>query len=132
IRAAPAPWAAAPEGPTGGITGLVYSTIRGITHLVGVGIDAALAPFAPLLGDRPSTAERDVVLGVLNGVVGDHLQATHNPLAVPLALRIDGEPQRRLVVLVHGLCMSDRGWQRRGHDHGKHLAAAIGATAVYA
>ena len=38
------------QGPTLGVAGLVHLGIRGVTRLVGGGIDAVLAPFVPLLG----------------------------------------------------------------------------------
>jgi hypothetical protein len=37
-----------------------------------------------------------------------------------------------VLLLVHGLCMSDDGWRRGGHDHGQALAPALGAVPVYA
>ena len=40
-------------------------------------------------------------------------------------------PSRKLVVLVHGLCMSDRQWTRKGHNHGTALARDLGYTAVH-
>jgi pimeloyl-ACP methyl ester carboxylesterase len=36
-----------------------------------------------------------------------------------------------LLVLAHGLCMSDLQWTRRGHDHGLALARDLGYTPVY-
>ena len=38
---------------TGGITGLVYKSIRGVTHLVGGGVDTLLALLTPAFGGRP-------------------------------------------------------------------------------
>jgi pimeloyl-ACP methyl ester carboxylesterase len=35
------------------------------------------------------------------------------------------------VVLMHGLCMNHRLWQRREHDHGAMLARELGYTPVY-
>jgi pimeloyl-ACP methyl ester carboxylesterase len=123
------------RGRTRGITGLVYRSIRGITRLVGVGIDAALAPFTPL-GKGSSSPERDAVLAALNGVLGDHLVATGNPLAIPMSLRREGQsfvptPGRRLLVLAHGLCMNDLQWNRKGHDHGAALARDLDLTPIY-
>ena len=67
-------------------------------------------------------------------VAGDHLAATHNPLAIPMRLRrreaipvLGG----RVLVLVHGLCMSDLQWSRKGHDHGLALANDLGFTPAY-
>ncbi|MFO0750287.1 MAG: alpha/beta hydrolase, partial [Myxococcota bacterium] len=37
----------------------------------------------------------------------------------------------KLLVLLHGSCMADRGWLRRGHDHGLALARDLGYTPVY-
>lgn len=46
------------EERTRGITGLVYRIIRGITHLVGGGIDAVLPELAPQLDHAaPSTPD---------------------------------------------------------------------------
>ncbi len=106
-------------------------------RLVGGGIDAVLAPLVALLGDpagdstRASSAERDAVLAALNGVLGDHLAASGNPLAVPMRLRCEGEPTGKVLLLAHGLCLNDRQWRRKGHDHGAALAADAGFTPVY-
>lgn len=123
------------RGRTRGITGLVYRSIRGITRLVGGGIDAALAPFSPL-GKGSSSPGREAWLAALNGVLGDHLVATGNPLAIPMRFRQDGAPAvpssgRRLLVLAHGLCMNDLQWNREGHDHGAALARDLDLTPVY-
>ena len=60
-----------PTGRTAGITGLVYKSVRGITRLVGVGVDALLGMLVPLLADRPSSEEREAVLAALNGMFGE-------------------------------------------------------------
>src|SRR4051794_13676763 len=69
------------ERPARAITGVVYGSIRGVTQLVGVTIDAALAQLAPLLGESTPGKEREAVLAALNGVLGDYLHETGNPLA---------------------------------------------------
>jgi pimeloyl-ACP methyl ester carboxylesterase len=89
---------------------------------------------------------RDAVLAALNGVLGDHLAATGNPLSTPMALRSQGRALPfqaaalkatlpgagpRLLVLLHGLCMNDHQWLREGQDHGAALAQAAGYTPVY-
>lgn len=131
IARAPGALAEPSRGRTRGITGLVYRSIRGITRLVGRGIDAALAPL-PALGEGSSPPGREALLAALNGVLGDHLAATGNPLAIPMRLRQGGEPSgSRLLVLAHGLCMNDLQWDRNGHDHGAALARDLGFTPVY-
>jgi hypothetical protein len=86
------------------------------------------------------------VVAALNGVLGDHLAATGNPLAIVMRLRREGKPLEltrdglvravprpggKIVVLVHGLCMNDRQWTRRVHNHGTALARDLGYTPVY-
>ncbi len=132
--------------PTRGITGLVYRSVRGVTRLAGTGVDASLAALQPLLTKKSSWPGRDVVLAVLNGVLGDYLEDSGNPLATGMHLRHDGaaldltkaglasalpHATGRIALLVHGLCMSDRQWTRKGHDHGRELAQDLGYTPVY-
>ena len=146
IASAPAPLGKAPAGRSQGITGLVYRSIRGVTRLVGSGLDAALGRLVPLFGEKTSSPEREAILAALNGVLGDYLEASGNPLAIGLRLRRDGrplppqnaalaealpDPGGRLLVLVHGLCMNDLQWQRQGHDHGAALARDLGYSPVY-
>src|SRR6266702_6850392 len=91
------PLGVVPDAPTRGITGLVYRSIRGTTGLVGKALDAALAGVEALLQASPSDLpqdeampRRDAVVAALNGVVGDHLERTGNPLAIRLDLRVRG------------------------------------------
>ena len=125
-----------------GLTRLVYRSIQGTTRLVGAGLDGLLAPFDAALAGTGPAPRRDALVAALNGVLGDHLQRSSNPLAIPMQLRQGGAPlhaaalgaaaPRRVLLLVHGLCMSDLGWCRNGHDHGQRLASALGAVPVYA
>jgi hypothetical protein len=133
-------------GRTRGLTGLVYKSVRGVTRLVGGGLDAILAQLRPTLAGRTSSPEREAVLAALNGVLGDHLVASDNPLAIPMSLRRNGRslvletqalaaaiPQAggKLAVLAHGLCLNDLQWNREGHDHGAVLARDLGYTPLY-
>jgi pimeloyl-ACP methyl ester carboxylesterase len=140
----------APDERTSGLTGLVYKTVRGVTRVVGGSVEALVDWLGPMLeGAGPGglpRAEREAVLAALNGVLGDHLATTDNPLAIPMTFRHAGKtlelerfamrsrlPQAspRLLVLLHGLCMNDLQWQRNGHDHGAALAREAGYTPVY-
>ncbi len=145
ISLAPRIIGAPAKGSTRGITGLVYASIRSVTRLGALGLEAATR-LAPASGERSSSPRREAVLAALNGVVGDHLAASGNPLAIPLRMRRDGRPltlerrelakaipdaSSRLVVLAHGLCQNDLRWARLGHDHGAALARDLGYTPVY-
>jgi hypothetical protein len=124
------------SGRTTGITGLVYRSISGTVGLVGHALDRLLAKLDPLLGVRSSWPGRETAVAALNGVLGDCLAASKNPLAIAMGLRWEGHPLPmdaqalaaaipkaggKLVVLVHGLCMNDLQWSRQGHDHGAAL-----------
>jgi pimeloyl-ACP methyl ester carboxylesterase len=134
------------RGRTTGITGLVYRSIRGVIGLVGHGLDKLLARLEPLLGDRSTWPGREALLAALNGVLGDYLAASDNALAITMRLRRGGIPlpsERqplaaavpqaggKLLVLLHGLCMNDLQWKRKGHDHGAALARDLAYTPVY-
>jgi len=133
-------------GPTGGIAGLVYRSVRGTARLVGRGIDSGLAAASPLLGAAQPMPLRDAAVAALNGVYGDHLVRSANPLAIPMTLRrnaaplaLDADSLRQslpdagphLLIAIHGLCMNDRQWLRNGHDHAAALASASGYTPLY-
>jgi len=135
-----------PRDRATGVARVVYRSIHGVVALVGNSLDILLARLGPLLGAQSAWPGRAPLLAALNGVVGDHLAASDNPLAITMALRRKGEalPRERaalaagipdaaskVVVLVHGLCMSDVQWQRKGHDHGAALARDLGYTPVY-
>jgi hypothetical protein len=109
----------------------VYEAIRGVTTVVGAGIDAALAQLAPLVASGAPGAEREAVLAALNGVLGDYLAATANPLATEMRLVPPEAAGERVVLLIHGSSMYERQWLRAGHDHGAALARDLGVTTVY-
>jgi hypothetical protein len=117
--------------PVAGVTSLVYRGVRGATRIVAGGLDAVLGRLAPELGAPPEWAGRQALVAALNGVLGDRLAASGNPLAIHMHLRVAGTPGPRIVLLAHGLCMNDLQWLRDGHDHGAMLAAQRGYTPVY-
>jgi pimeloyl-ACP methyl ester carboxylesterase len=150
IASLPVPRAAPPDEHTRGLTGLVYKTVRGVTHMAGSSVEALLGWLGPALtaggaGTLPQT-EREAIVAALNGLVGDHLAATGNPLAIPMTFRHGGRelPLERFalrarlrdagprpLLLLHGLCMNDLQWQRDGHDHGAALAREAAWTPVH-
>ena len=137
IASGPAILGAPLEKPVKLATGIVYGTMKGITGVVGAGIDAALGQLGPLLGGSAPGPERELVLATLNGVLGDFLEESGNPLAIPMTLRRDGAPHTlvgattKLLILVHGSCATDLLWNYKGHDHGARLAAELGYTPLY-
>ncbi len=116
--------------PVAGVTSLVYRSVKGVTRLVGGGLDAVLGRLAPAVGEA-AWAGREPLLAALNGVVGDRLAATGNPLAIGMQLRPRTAPGPRILVLAHGLCMNDQQWLRDGVDHGATLAAERGYATLY-
>jgi hypothetical protein len=150
-----APLGRAPAGRTAGITGLVYRSVRGTTRLVGRSSDALLGWTARrAVPEGKRVPAREAVLAALNGIWGDHLHDSGNPLAIPMTLRADGraldlvddaapldaqlpDARGRVLVLVHGLCMNDLQWRRGApgdgatHEHGAALARAHGCTPLH-
>ena len=124
----------------------IYRRIREAARIAGAGIDRALAPLEALVADSTPGAKRAAVIAALNGVVGDHLAETSNPLAIVMRFCRSGETldldpvslraalpdlSGKILVLLHGLCSNDRFWLRQDHDHGEALARDLGYTPVY-
>jgi pimeloyl-ACP methyl ester carboxylesterase len=132
--------------PVGAITAFVYRSAKssvGVLHRCITGL-LPLHDREPT--DRLSTAEREAVLAALNGLVGDHLAASDNPMQIRMRLRTGGkalplerqalaaalpEAGGKLLILIHGLCRSDLHWRRKNHDHGAALARDLGYTPLY-
>jgi len=141
------------QGRARAISKLVYDSVRGIASLVGDATNGAFSQFEPILNE-PSSPEREAVLAALNGIVGDHLAASGNPLAIPMRLRRNGQPltlerealaaaisapasasspaaHDKLLVLVHGLCMNDLQWTQKSGDFEAALARDLGYTTIH-
>ena len=134
------------EDRMGGISGFVYRTVRGITKGVSRSADWALDRTEPLLRERPTSRQREAVVAILNGVLGDYLTATGNPLATPMTFRRRGKSlalhSHRLadalpdatsypIIWIHGLCMHDGQWTRHGHNHPSAAERDLPATALF-
>lgn len=133
-----------------GIAGGVYTAVRGIGHAAGTGAGIAAELYRTASGrtewtpitSRPAGA---VLTGAVNGLVGDHMVALQNDLAVPMALftsTVDDEgearhaelpvadtdairdtvadhPERDLghvVLFVHGLGETEHAWRLADED----------------
>jgi pimeloyl-ACP methyl ester carboxylesterase len=109
----------------GGITGMVYGGVKGITRLAGGTVNAVLSRAGPLVPKQKSAPQREAMLAALNGVLGDQLLNTANPLALSMSFRVAGQPLvldraalaerlpnagKKVLVLLHGLCMNDLQW----------------------
>ena len=134
------------QNRTTGITGMVYRNIRTVSGLAGGGIDLLLRQLSSPLGEKCSSPEREMLLAALNGVLGDHLAARSNPLAIPMQFRQNGMPllmgdpsfnrsvrqsHGKIALMVHGSCMNDLQWNRKGHDHGAAIARDLGYLPIY-
>ena len=113
-------------GRTAGLTGLIYQGVQGLTKLIADGTHLGLLKLQPWLDQfdsaRPSTPQREAALAVLNGVMGDQLHASGNPLSIAMTILWQGEALKadaqasvpgaggKLVLLVHGLCVNESIW----------------------
>ena len=90
----------------------VYGSIRGVTALVGDTLDLALGQFGRVLGEGTPVRERATVLAALNGVLGDYLVETKNPLAIEMRLHRTGTaaPTPKILVFVHGSSTNRQVW----------------------
>ena len=129
-----------------GSSALVYKLVRRVTAAVGHGLDSALEYFHPEPDPVDASRGRTAMVSILNGVLGDHMQAHNNPLTLRMTWQRDGQaleitraalaqaiaqPSGKILVLLHGHCMNELQWCRNGHDHGAALAAANGYTPMY-
>ncbi|MBS1148988.1 MAG: hypothetical protein H6Q89_686 [Myxococcaceae bacterium] len=79
-------------------------------------------------------AKVEIALSVLNGIVGDYLARTGNPLATPMEwVPREGLPgSTRAVVLIHGLMGTEAHWAfENGEDYGTMLSRDCGWAPRY-
>jgi hypothetical protein len=129
----------APRAVHDAIAGSVYAAIRGAGALLGAGAarTARAAGGGPRISDHPRGR---LAQGALNGVWGDRLDEAGSPLAVPMAVRVDGcdvaadrdaiaaafpSVTAHPVVFVHGLCESDAAWSIRAAERGGTYATRV-------
>jgi hypothetical protein len=133
-----------------GISAGIYTAVRGIGHAAGTGVGLAAELYRTASGrddwtpitSRPAGA---VLTGAVNGLVGDHMVALRNDLAVPMTLFTsttddDGEPRHaelpidsteairevvsdhperdlgHVVLFVHGLGETEHAWRLADED----------------
>lgn len=147
----PLPWSPQPTELTkahGHIASAVYATIRGTNSALRTGLDSAFSVLPKTSSHNDEQSEAEIrAIGAINGAFGDHLEATGNALAQPMILTTAKQhldinktaltqavPQAsaHLVILVHGLSMSELGW--RGEDNtdiGTRLGDEQDCTPLY-
>ncbi|HWU52146.1 MAG TPA: hypothetical protein VN153_04955, partial [Tahibacter sp.] len=131
-------------------TDFVYARLRDVGHVASTAAIGSLGLYEryllPRSGEESDPTAPNAWISALNGAVGDHLEATRNPLALRLAfcrngraLALDTKTLARelpcangtLYVFVHGLGLNDSQWQDRdGEDFGSRLERDLGGSAV--
>lgn len=143
-------WTLQAKGPVrahGMIASAVYSMIRGVNATLREGVDGAFGLVPEIKGGPGLSAPEIRMAAALNGAFGDYLEDTGNALTLPMSLlappqqlELDGEalaaalPQAspHLVVLVHGLGLSELSWKRQGaRCLGSRLQEQLECTPVY-
>lgn len=127
-----------------GLAGQIYENIRGMTDIAGDLLVPLLTELSAYLEKDTPSETRDALVSAINGVLGDHLAASGNALAIQMSLFQKGQPidvgvlteqlsgnHRGVLLMIHGVCMNDRQWCRNGHDHGVALAETLGFIPVY-
>ncbi|MFT5887067.1 MAG: pimeloyl-ACP methyl ester carboxylesterase [Arcticibacterium sp.] len=128
------------------IAGFTYKNIKWSTKFIGGSLEKALELLAPRLGEIKSTDELEAIRSVLNGVVGDYLEEKKNPLEINMQFRLEGKTinvsrkglktaypniNGKILLMIHGSCMNDVQWTRKGHNHGELLAKELRKTRLY-
>jgi pimeloyl-ACP methyl ester carboxylesterase len=113
---------------------VVYAIVRGAGK--GVGLAATeVAALVPSTGtstrtdtDIHTSPATGLAQSILNAAIGDKLAAAGDPLAIPMTIRVDGDPTPALAVFLHGLAEHDKSWGRR---YGSQLREEFGFTPAY-
>lgn len=131
-----------------GATRFAYARVRDVARIVRRGNDGLAGLLAHALehavADGPAGAG---ALAALNGAIGDHLEASANPLALPMRVCRDGETidarsaqlqhaidaaGGTVVLFVHGLGMNDLQWRGTdGSGFGDRLERDLPAHALH-
>lgn len=128
------------------VSSLVYNSIRETTKLLGKGIENSLSQIAPERSIGISFDQKETLISILNGIIGDYLEKEKNALAIPMEFKYQGKtvplvskaiqdiypkPSGKILLLIHGLCMDDLQWSRNEHNHGELLSEAFDLSPIY-
>ncbi len=115
-----------------------------VTTVIQVHRTLAKSRVQQFIDEELSVTQRDRLISTLNGILGDNLQDSESPYCrnmvfrdqkTTLNLNQDLSEQLncisdRIILCVHGWCMSDIQWTREGHDHGQAFVQ-YGYTPIY-
>lgn len=118
---------------TDGLTGFIYRGVRFVAKSGFHSAGWAIRQLSPLMPDVSQNQRRLRWLSMLNGVLGDHLLASENPLVLSMAI-VDEHSEctakqvvkrwsvttKKPLLMVHGLCLNEQCWQVPGR-HGEML-----------
>ena len=124
-----------------------YTALQAVTQKLQHGIKIGANGVNAANGHRYAIPSSTKTIAALNGVCGDHLEASENPFAIDMHFHT-GErilapdkdsissaicaPSADIVVMVHGWCLSYEYWQRDGSKSiADSLQQAIGVTPIY-
>lgn len=118
---------------TRGITKQIYRCIE-LGFDLGHNSLKRASEFFPEDSDPDWAAKR----AIMNGVFGDQLAARNNRLAIKMEIikseQAASQPQKNstLLLFIHGLCMSEAGWQDGSHsEKAREIAEQLGADISY-
>ncbi|MCH5642762.1 GPI inositol-deacylase [Gordonia sp. ABSL49_1] len=140
LRAWTQPSHRAHDAVAGGVYTAVASSLEVAADIAGGLLDTP--------GRAPSATPRGAaMIGVLNGLIGDELEAAGSPLAPGMDVRVHGEPVAvstdalvrafpdptgHLVVFLHGLMETEHAWRREARaTYGRRLQSDLGATPIF-
>lgn len=128
------------------IAGITYQNIRWGTLFIGKSLHKILEQLTPAIGQIKASDKKEIILSVLNGVIGDYLEQKENPLKIEMQFRyrlksilLDGKYLKetypnvngKILLMLHGSCMNDIQWTRKEHNHGNIIAKELNKTPVY-
>lgn len=128
------------------IASITYKNLRWSTLFVGKSLDKTLGLLNPVIGNLKTSDKKEIILSILNGVIGDYLEEKNNPLKIDMQFRhqskkiqIDAKSLKaiypncngKILLMVHGSCMNDILWTRKNHNYGETLSKELNKTLVY-
>ncbi len=129
-----------------GITDISFFSIKTGTKLIGKGLDNLAGQLDLKLKTDICSEQKEIIRSVLNGIVGDYLVKSDNPLSINMHFRHKGNAfvpfcqnsnrvlsnvNGKILLMVHGLCMQDALWEHKGHNHGEALSEELNYTTIY-